>query len=118
MKNEKPSSKESPIDYALALERVGGDEEFLKELLILYTKEFLSQFKNFQEAIKNRDFLKIQEIGHTLKGSSANLSLEPLQEVSFQMELAGKSEDIEKAKETLALLDSNFQKLKKYLQSL
>lgn len=104
-----------PIDLPSALERIGGDESFLFDLINIYTEDFSEKFTRLQQAIKSEDFETIRELGHNLKGSSANLSLIPLQEVSFDMEEAGKTRDIEKAQKSLLLLDKEFRRLQDYL---
>ena len=110
-----PKKDISPIDYSSSLERVGGDKSFLMELLDLYLEEFSGKFTPLQEAIQQNKFDLIHELGHSLKGSSANLSLIFLQEASFQMETAGKERDIEKAKKALFQLEQEFKRLKDFL---
>jgi len=66
--------KNDPIDFASALERIGNDESFLKELIDLYIKTFESKREELSVALEEEDFKAIREIGHNLKGSSANLS--------------------------------------------
>ena len=105
----------SPIDVNSALERVGGDEAFLFELIQIYTEDFSEKFQRLQQAVESDDFETIRELGHNLKGSSANLSLIQLQHVSYDMEESGKDRDLEKAKEALLLLDQEFQRLQDYL---
>jgi len=38
-------SSKSPIDLSSVLERIGGDESFLKELLNLYIEDFSEKFE-------------------------------------------------------------------------
>jgi HPt (histidine-containing phosphotransfer) domain-containing protein len=117
MSDQQNQSNASPIDYASALERIGGDEDFLNELLELYSTEFSNYFEKLQDAIQNSDYQSIRDISHTLKGSSANLSLIKLQEISYQIECAGQDKDINKAKDAILMLGKEFQKLKDYLDS-
>ncbi len=117
MSDQQNQSDVSPIDYASALERIGGDEDFLNELLELYTTEFSKYFEKLQDAIHKGSCQSIRDIGHTLKGSSANLSLIRLKEISLQMEYAGKDKNINKAKDTLLILGKEFQRLKNFLDS-
>jgi len=98
----------------------GEKKIFLMSFLIFihHSSEFSKYFKKLQDAIHNKDFLSIQEVGHTLKGSSANLSLPGLQEASLQMEMAGKRKNSKKAKEALHLLDKEIRKLKDHIKNL
>ena len=106
---------EKLIDYPSALDRTGGDKEFLNELLDLYVTEFSPAYKKLRTAIKEKDFVTVKYIGHSLKGSSANLSLLSLQEAAYRIELIGKEEDADKAEKALLKLEKEFQRLKDYL---
>ncbi len=110
-----PKKDIPPIDYPSVLERIGGDKSFLKELLNLYFEDFSEKYERLQKALEQKNFDLIRELGHSLKGSSANLSLTFLQETSFHLEKAGKERNAEKAKKALALLEQEFKKLKDFL---
>ena len=111
------TQQNSPIDYPSALARIGNDESFLQELLELYSLDFETKQEELKNAIERIDFISIQEIGHSLKGSSANLSLTFLQEASYEIELAGKNRDIDKAQQAHEKLLQAFQSLKSHLAS-
>lgn len=113
--NKDASKNDSPIDFPSALERIGGDESFLEELLNLYFEDFSEKYNQLQKAVEGKEFNSIRELGHGLKGSSANLSLNFLREASSQMEKSGTEMNIEKAKAALALLEKEFKILKDYL---
>ncbi|MDH7511784.1 MAG: Hpt domain-containing protein [Clostridiales bacterium] len=105
-----------PIDYTEVLERIGGDRAFLEELLKIYVEECDKKLKVIKEATARQDFPLIQQLGHSLKGSSANLSLIFLQKVSFFLEMAGKEKNIALARSALAALEKEFDNLKDYLR--
>jgi len=114
--NELDMSKAlTPIDLSSALERIGGDESFLYDLINIYTEDFSEKYSRLQQAVENEDFETIRELGHNLKGSSANLSLIHLQKVSYDLEESGKDRDLEKAQKSLLLLDQEFRRLQDYL---
>jgi HPt (histidine-containing phosphotransfer) domain-containing protein len=104
-----------PINRAEALERIGGDPDFLKELLGIYSDEFVLKVKELRVAVNGQKFQAIHELGHSLKGSSANLSLPGLQQAATDIEMAGWEKDIQKAKDSFAGLEKEFERLKKHL---
>ncbi len=110
-----PEKDIPPVDYPSVLERIGGDKSFLKELLNLYIEDFSEKYGRLQKAIEQKNFDLIRELGHSLRGSSANLSLTFLQETSHHLEMAGKERNVEKAKKALALLEQEFKRLKDFL---
>lgn len=104
-----------PIDMDSVLERVGGDESFLRELLDIYVEDFIEKYPQLEQAISKGDFNNIKEIGHSLKGSSGNLSLTGLHETAYGIELSGKENDIEQAKLYFIRLKEEFKKFKDFL---
>ncbi len=105
----------SPFLREEALDRVGGDGEFLNELLTLYDQEFATKKRDLAEAIARRDAAQIREFGHALKGSSANLSLPGLQEAAHAIEKAGAAGDIAAAEEAYVRLEREYARLKAFL---
>ena len=80
------SEQKSTINFQEALQRMGGDENFLVELISDYLDEFKEYYSGLVGAVNDNDFEKIAVIGHTLKGSSAMLSLTLMHRFSVQME--------------------------------
>jgi len=103
------------IDYASALERIGGDRDFLFELLSIYQEEFSSSAQALEQAIRSQDYTAIQELGHSLKGSSANLSLIQLREKAYLIETAGREQNLELARTSTEELKTEFQRLQDHL---
>ena len=106
-----------PIDIPSALERIGGEESFLFDLIDIYIEDFIDKFEKLKAGVKEENFDTIKDIGHNLKGSSANLSLPILQEISYQIEISGKERNLKKAKENLSLLEEEFHRLQDFLRN-
>ncbi len=117
MINNESSSANSPIDYPSALARIGDDESFLAELLDLYKMDFEAKIGGLQNAIDQEDFVSIQELGHGLKGSSANLSLPFLLKAALDMENAGRDKNLDKARGALSTLGQEFHNLQEFLSA-
>jgi HPt (histidine-containing phosphotransfer) domain-containing protein len=105
-----------PILKAEALERLGGEEDFLDELLKLYRKEFAAQRRAMRNAFSKRDMPSLRELGHALKGASANLSLPGMREAAAALETAGREDDLAAARAALARLDAEFARLRAFLR--
>ena len=89
--------------------------EFLRELIGMYREDFQSKFPVLETAVAAVDHQAVREIGHYLKGSSANLSMESLREAAFDMETAGQDQDAEKAVRALETLRREFLRLEEFL---
>ena len=115
MAKEKSPSTTLPIDLPSVLDRIGGDKTFLQELIDIFIEDFVEKYATLKRAIEKSDFKEIREIGHSLRGSSGNLSLTGLHHTSTNMELSGKEENIGHAKLLFIQLNKEFEKLKNYL---
>jgi HPt (histidine-containing phosphotransfer) domain-containing protein len=105
-------SEELPvIDREEALERLGGDTAFLDELLTLYKKEYRARSAAMKKALAGRKFKEFAEAAHSLKGSSANLSLPALRAAALAAEEAGKAKDAGKAAAAFGALEKEFKRL-------
>jgi HPt (histidine-containing phosphotransfer) domain-containing protein len=91
-----------------ALARLGGDEAFFRELLDLYASEFEKNAALLENALSRSDFTALRELGHTVKGASANLSLPPLRAAALDMEHAGRDGDPGQARAALVRLRKEF----------
>lgn len=103
------------INYNEALNRMGGDKIFLLELINDYTSDFDHHFSGISTAIEESNFSEIEVIGHTLKGSSAMLSMITLNLISAQIEIAGVEKNISAAEKLLVALKNEFEKLMDFL---
>lgn len=103
------------IDFASALERIGGDTEFLDELIEIYIEDFESTYESLLEAVGSQDFKAIQELGHSLKGSSANLSLIQLRDTAYLVETAGGELNLELAQRGTTELKTEFERFKSFI---
>jgi len=106
-----------PIDFCDVLDRIGGDTSFLKELLSIYFQEYTEKKRLLEEAIAREDFTQVCELGHSLKGASANLSLTRLQRVAITLETAGRERQLQLAQEAVRSLATEIQTLKIFLEA-
>jgi len=109
---------EALIDYEGALDRLGGDEEFLHELLQELCKQIDESSEEITKLLEQNDFHGINRVGHGLKGASSNLDVTSVAVLSKNLEEAAAEED----KETILKLSAEISglkvKLQDYLQNL
>jgi len=112
--NKDEFGSQPPVDEASALERIGHDRSFLRELLEMYIEDFKVKFAELKKAIEETNFSGIQELGHYLKGSSANLGMEPLRELFYKIEFCGREQDPQQAQQYISKLQHEFDRLLEY----
>ena len=106
------------FDPKKTLEQVDGDQDMLKEIIGIYSKEYPEQLQQIQEGLKKNDAITVAEVAHTIKGAVGNFGAEAAFEAALNLEKIGKSGDLsraQKAYEGLKIeLERLNQELKKY----
>jgi len=82
------------IKWDRLLERM-GDEETIREIIPIYTKDIQNHFNKLSEAVEQGDCTSMALHARALKSVGRNLSVERLFDIAFQMEHASRSHDIE-----------------------
>lgn len=70
-----------------------GDSDVVQDLLDTYVLEGSRQIDQMQPALENLNFEQLNQLAHTLKGSSGNLGAVQLADLCFQLEQAAKNEE-------------------------
>jgi two-component system, sensor histidine kinase and response regulator len=97
---------ENALDRQLALSRVGGDKELLREIAVLFIEECPGAFAEIQEAVTRGDAAKLENAAHALKGSVANFGARDAVEAAFRLEQMGRANQMGEAEEMLRKLES------------
>ena len=106
------------INYEGALDRLGGDREFLAELLEEMIKQVDMQFQALNEAVEKLDYKKLHQTAHGLKGASANLDITRLFHLFKELEKQGADENIHGAQEILENIASSKKELRTFVDTL
>jgi len=80
------SSENLKIDFQTGVQRVGGDIETYKELLLDFINELPEKLENMRSCYKNTDKDGLYRAAHNLKGVSANLGALQLSEHARRLE--------------------------------
>lgn len=103
------------IDYQEALNRLGGDEEFLNELLHELLIQIDQNFDEIKVAIESKNYENLKMISHSLKGASANLNVDRIANHFLILEDLGSSNSIEGAADVLELVGEDRNELEIFL---
>jgi HPt (histidine-containing phosphotransfer) domain-containing protein len=79
------------INWEEALNQVGGDEEFLDEVLSDLLNESDTAETDIGKALAEKNFDGVMKAAHRIKGSASYLCCEKLRDVSFQLQNLGHS---------------------------
>ena len=109
MSQRKKMNAQTPknvLDLQLALSRVGGDKQLLREIAVLFTEECPRAFAEIQEAVAGGDAAKLENAAHALKGSVSNFGARDAVAAAFRLEQMGRANQMSEAEEMLRQLES------------
>lgn len=76
----------SVVDWPAALEQCGGDADFLKEILVDLYNESQENMGQLSSLVSAGDLKACSSIGHSIKGSSANLMCYGMRDAGWGLE--------------------------------
>jgi two-component system, sensor histidine kinase and response regulator len=89
------------LDRDLALSRVGGDLDLLKEIAVIFLDDLPRTIAEIQDAITASDFEVMERSAHGLKGAAANFGAQSVVEAALHLEKLGRQKDLSSAAEAL-----------------
>jgi PAS domain S-box-containing protein len=104
------------LDESLALSRVGGDVELLKEVIELFLDDYPSTFEKIRNAVAVSDATALEHSAHSLKGSVSTFGANRAFEAAFTLEKQGRNKDLRGAQEGLFELEQALEALRPELQ--
>ena len=108
----------SVIDRELSLSRVGGDEELLKEIVILFLEDYPKVIADLRDAAARGDAKGVERNAHSLKGSVSNFGAQMAVDTALKLESMGRAHDLDDVSPLLDTLDQTLAVLKRELESL
>jgi len=100
------------LDESLALSRVGGDAELLKEVVELFLDDYPSTFEKIKDAVAASDATALERHAHSLKGSVSTFGAQRAFEAAFALEKQGRSGDLVGAPDGLSQLEQALEALR------
>ncbi len=111
------ASRNSPIDLDSALERTGGDREFLNELIGMFLENTPEQINSLAGAAQKGDVESIEGSAHSIKGSASNRSADSIAFLAEAIEKMARSGDISTISPILEKLKDEMKRLTKHIQA-
>lgn len=104
-------------DYAVALDRVGGDTALLAELTAIFFDDYPEQVASLQQSLEQKNFIALRKTAHTLKGSLGYLGATEGVRLAVEIERASMVGDIESLPNLLGNLKGAVEVLRKQMFS-
>ena len=87
----------APWNPGQTLERLGGDEKLLHEVMEIFLEEVPKHLAGLREAITQQDAETTQRIAHSLQGELGYLSIAELSRTARELEEKGRASDFQGA---------------------
>jgi PAS domain S-box-containing protein len=97
-------SASTPVDVDGLLALLGGDEELLAELIVLFAADAPERLAAARGGLVRGDAAAVQEAAHALVGAAGNLRATAVHDAALQVERLGRAGDLAGAGEALAVL--------------
>ena len=114
-------AESDPIDGAVLdslLDSLGGDQEFLGELLEVYFEDAPKLLERMHAALAAGTAEEFRRAAHSLKSTSANFGAMVLSGISKKLEDLGKTGSLDGAGEGLALAEAEYGRVRAELEAL
>jgi HPt (histidine-containing phosphotransfer) domain-containing protein len=108
---------EQVFDKTEALENLGGDMDFLKEIIEIFLNDFPNQMKQIREGILEGDAEAVEHAAHSLKGSVANFAAKRTYDAAYRLEVLGREGNLGEANEALVNLEKEIEEMKDALDA-
>ena len=102
---------EERIDWARALEYVGGDRGLLQELVQIFIAECPAWLKELQMGLDQNNHVAAQRAAHKLKGTLGNFGAGPAYEMAQRLETLCRASKLDDVAEVWSLLEKELVRL-------
>ena len=106
------------LDFDDLMERVQNDKMLILELFDIFINDFAVKRKSLDEAAREKDYNRIANIIHSLKGASGNISAKSLRETLVKLEGIITSKNFDIFEDALTGLDKEFEELSVHIAHL
>jgi two-component system, sensor histidine kinase and response regulator len=112
------SSELAKLDCAVALERLGGDAELLREVAGLFLEEYPMLMDEIHAAMVSGDGESLQRAAHSMKGAVSNFGAEDVYEAAFALEKMGRAGDFTTMENSIRCLADALENIRPALELL
>jgi two-component system, sensor histidine kinase and response regulator len=106
------------FDAEALMERLGIDENLVREIMGVYLDDTPIQLSRLRECFEKGDLLSIQRCAHSMKGASANFCVGTINKTAREIEIAAKQSNLEMIESLIDTIECQFRELKDVLKEI
>jgi len=93
------------------------DDEFA-DLMRVYIDDSRQRMPLLSQALQQQDAKQLRELAHSFKGASSNVSANVLAQLCYQLEMAGREEQLVGADALIAAIEAEYRNVEILLQDM
>jgi HPt (histidine-containing phosphotransfer) domain-containing protein len=105
------------FDRDLMLERMGGDNQLLDDVLTVFIEEIPGMMSDVRAAVSGQDAPAIERSAHSMKGALLNITADSAAELASQLEQLGSAGRVDGTADLMAQLEVEIDRLIRILKS-
>lgn len=110
------ATSQPPVDSDFLVEMTGGDEAFLQEILEEFLKTIPPLLEEVERAVIAGDSRLLARSAHTIKGSARAVGAQRFADIAFDLEQAGKAQNLQHAPDALRALQEEWHRLQEHIR--
>jgi PAS domain S-box-containing protein len=112
------AAAEETYDREFALRQVGGREDVLRQVVHLFLEDAPRYVSQIRDGASRSDAQALHRAAHALKGSCLTLGARAVEKAALEIEVLGRSGDVDRAREALPALEREVERLGRDLEEL
>jgi two-component system, sensor histidine kinase and response regulator len=110
-----PAEPKKVYDHERVMQRVDGDKAFFAEILGMFLEDAPIKIEKIREHLKEGDLAGLELQAHSLKGAASYFGAGVLEKVAFEIELAARDRELDRARTLSESIQQEFVRFKKAL---
>jgi HPt (histidine-containing phosphotransfer) domain-containing protein len=106
------------LDADAVLDRVGGDEELLREIIAIFLEEYPLLMAEIRVAVSRSDRANLERAAHSLKGAVSNFGARTATDLARDLEAVGRTGELGGLAPIVSKLDLELASLQRALAGL
>jgi HPt (histidine-containing phosphotransfer) domain-containing protein len=102
---------DSVMDADQVLQRLGNDEDLLRDIIQIYLEDVPGMVKKIHAAVEENDANSLQRAAHSLKGLASTLSAHEVVDVAYRLEHIAATRNLADAAKTAVEVDQRVDEL-------
>jgi HPt (histidine-containing phosphotransfer) domain-containing protein len=115
-RSERESPTAAAMDVSDVLQRLGDDEELLRDIVQIYLEDVPGMLERIHSAVSGGDANSLRRAAHSLKGLAATLSAQEVVGVASRLEHMGAARNLAEASQIVTEVDQRVSELTQSVQ--